>query len=222
MPSDSKRSSDVRQPGGVSDTSGPYDRMKSDIQLGMFGPGDRLVETALAERYDISRTPIREALRRLQHEGWVVRGQRGMEVRAYTIDEIFDLYEAREIVEAATARAAAKRRTPADLARLREWMTRMGRPDLDAQERISANRDFHAAVWRASHNDFLTDALERLYESSWQYMTSTLVKRDRWHDAQKEHLELMEAIEAGDGDKAADIITRHLRAARDHRAAHFD
>lgn len=208
----------IRANGYSSEADSAYAQIKLHIRLGYYAPGDRLVETELAERFGMSRTPVREALRSLQHDGWVVRGPRGMQVRRHSLEEIFEIYETREILETAAIRAAAQRRTEADLARIRELLAKMSDPSLDVADRIDVNREFHAAIWMASHNSVLSSMLDRLYESSMQYLASTLIRSDRWAKSMEEHNGMVEAIAAGDAQTGAALVSKHLKAARDYRA----
>lgn len=198
-----------------------YQRMRQDIVLGELPPGAPLIETLLAERYSVSRTPVREALRRLEQDDLVERVERTMRVRLHSPEEIFELYEVRMILEAAAARAAAERRTEFDIAEIRHLLGRMERPDLDLPARVQLNRDFHTALWRAGHNTMLLDTLERLYTNSVRYLNTTLTGDDRWRESLDEHREILTAIVDGDGDRAADVIVVHLREARDIRVGHW-
>ena len=105
-------------------TMGVYEQLRQSIIEGRLLPGESLVEANLASTYGVSRTPIREALTRLQQDGLVHRGDRGLVVRESTPEEILDIYETRVILEAQAARLAAKRRTEFELARImnEQWI----------------------------------------------------------------------------------------------------
>ena len=194
-----------------------YERVKHDIVTGALAPGEPLLETLLAERYAVSRTPIREALRQLDRDGLVERAGRSMRVRYFTPEQIYDIYEVRGILEGAAARAAAERRTPFDLDRLRDLLAHLEDDGLDVEQRASLNRGFHAAIWRAGHNSILIEQIERLYLTSIGHMSTTLADDARWRNSLDEHRRLLDAIEAGDGDEAERLTLEHLRAARDIR-----
>lgn len=200
---------------------GVYQRMRRDIILGELPPGAPLVETALAERYVVSRTPVREALRRLEQDDLVERVERTMRVRKHSPEEIFELYEVRTVLEVAAARAAAERRTEFDIAEIQHRLTRMERPNLDVEARAQLNREFHTALWRAGHNRTLLDTIERLYTNSVRYLNTTLTADDRWRESLKEHGQIVEAVLQRDADEAERVITKHLRRARDIRVGHW-
>ncbi|QPZ38415.1 GntR family transcriptional regulator [Paramicrobacterium chengjingii] len=193
-----------------------YDRLRADIISGEFMPGDGLGETALGKRYGTSRTPIREALHRLELDLLVERTPRGMQVKGSTPEEILDIYEVRIDLEGLAARAAAKRRTDLDLARIhaaRDEMSNLA----DAELRADTNRGFHESIWAASHNQTLIDQLERLSVHLLRYPTTTLSVEDRWESALSEHDELISAIADRDSDAAEQIAEQHMSRARDIR-----
>lgn len=197
--------------------SSTYLRIKHDIAMGALPPGTPLLELLLAERYSVSRTPVREALRRLEQDDLVERVGRTMRVREHSLEEVFELYEVRAILETAAAQAAAERRTEADLARLRDLVARMDDSELSVESRVQLNWEFHAAIWRASHNSVLADTLERHYTSSVRYTNTTLASKDRWTEALAEHRQMIEAIIERDQHAVVDVMEEHLRIARDIR-----
>lgn len=209
--------------GGPKDIAAPrdskttYARLKEEILLGTLPPGTRLVETLLAERYAVSRTPVREALGRLVHDGLVERAGRGMCVRVHTPEEIFELYEVRELLETAAARTAAERRTEFDIVRLQTITERLNQPDITLAERAPLNREFHASIWKAGHNSMLVDTLDRLTLHILQHMSTTLTSPGRWEQAIVEHRKIVEAIVDGNGEAAGQLVSEHLRAARSIR-----
>jgi DNA-binding GntR family transcriptional regulator len=194
-----------------------YERIKHDVVAGALAPGAPLVETLLAERYAVSRTPVREALRQLERDGLVERVGRSMRVRYFTPEQIYEIYEVRGILEGAAARAAAERHTAFDADRLRDLVARLEEGEDDAEQRMQLNRAFHAAIWRAGHNSILVEQIERLYVTSIGHMSTTLADERRWRDSIDEHRRLLAAIVEGDGDEAERLTLEHLRAARDVR-----
>ena len=140
-----------------------YEELRENIVNGRYEAGAPLVETALATEFSVSRTPIREALRRLEQDGLVERGSRGMHVRS-SHEEILEIYEVRITLEVAAARAAAERRTALDLARLEQIHQAMLTASTDDSERLATtNRRFHEIVWSMSHNATLIDLLAERY-----------------------------------------------------------
>ncbi|MEV0616803.1 GntR family transcriptional regulator [Nonomuraea sp. NPDC050404] len=195
-----------------------YQRMRDDIVSGALAAEAPLVEVALATKYGTSRTPIREALRRLEQDGLVERADRSMRVRARSPEEILEIYEVRISLEGIASRGAAERHTALDLAKLRRTAERMAQADrADTRGMAEANRRFHEAVWAASHNVTLVDLLTRLNDHLIRYPTTTLSHPGRWEEALEEHAELLAAIERRDAAAATEIAERHMTKARDVR-----
>jgi DNA-binding GntR family transcriptional regulator len=196
----------------------PYDRLKQAIMQGELVPGEQLVELALAEWCQVSRTPIREALTRLEQDGLVRRSDRGLIVRESSPEEILDLYDTRIVLESRAAAVAAERRTSIDLLAMRRADERVHRVDAgDANAMAERNRELHRTIWHASHNESLIDLLERLNLHLGRYPATTLAFPGRQATSHDEHRELINAIEARDAETASVLATRHFSAARDIR-----
>lgn len=196
--------------------SSVYDRIRDAILSGAFSDGRLLSENSLAAEFGTSRTPVREALHRLEDERLISRGPRGAVVRATSPEEILDIYEVRITLEGSAADAAARRSTPLDLARLRARLQEMHELDTPS-DRASSNRAFHAALWAASHSPTLVDLLERLDVHLHRYPTSTLDDDERWNAALAEHDALVDAIARADAAAARAVAEQHMSAARDVR-----
>ena len=198
----------------------PYEKLAQAIMTGELAPGQPLVETALAEWCEVSRTPIREALTRLEQDGLVVRGERGLMVRQRSPEEILDLYETRIVLEAMASRVAATRRSHLDLLTMRRLADRLETMETgDELAMAAANREFHRSVWRASHNDALSDLLHRLDMHVARYPSTTLSQPGRWDEANQEHRKIVEAIERQDAQLAHDLTAQHFTKARELRLA---
>lgn len=194
-----------------------YDQLKRAILEGELAPGHPLVETGLAETYGVSRTPIREALHRLQQDDLVERGDRGLCVAERSEEQILEIYEARIALEAAACEAAARRRNDMDLARLHGLLDAAPGDSPSPAEMARYNRRFHEAVWNASHNGTLIDLLSRLFLHLRRYPSTTLTFPGRWGEALEEHAGLVAAIEARDAEEAGRIGREHMAKARDVR-----
>lgn len=225
----------------------PYQRLKEAIRSGDLRPGQQLIESALAEWCEVSRTPIREALSRLTHDGLVERNERGLVVRERGPEEVLDIYETRIALEGTAARLAAERRSSHDLILLRRALSKLELVNGDSSEKdaeandeandeanheaniqaniqamVDTNRQFHTAVWRASRNVSLIDLLERLDLHLARYPASTLSSPGRWDRSNEQHRALVAAIEARDGDTAEKVALGHFTEARDIRLSLFD
>lgn len=195
-----------------------YEGLRAAIVSGEYDAGEPLVEVVLAERYGTSRTPVREALRRLEQDGLVERGDRGMRVRTRSPEEILEIYEARIPLEATAAGAAAERRTELDLVRIRRAAAKMGETATDdAHAMATANRVVHETIWAASHNGTLVDLLTRLNNHLTRYPATTLAAPGRWDAALGEHTEIIAAIERQDREAASELARDHMTRARDIR-----
>lgn len=192
-----------------------YGSIYALLQSGAYGPGDRLKESELAGRFGTSRTPVREAFRRLEAQGLLVHEpHRGMVVPRLDDQAVTELYVMREVLEGTAASLAARHTTEVESLALKDMLA-SDRAALSDPERLArTNRLFHEAIYRAAHNRFLVKALNALREAMALLGPTTLALPGRAEEAFAEHARIIEAIEARDCD-AAD------RAARDHiRAAH--
>jgi DNA-binding GntR family transcriptional regulator len=208
-----------RRPGSPSSVrESPYEKIKAAILDGTLAPGAPLVESSVAEWCGVSRTPVREALTRLEQDGLVIRGDRGLVVRERSPEEILDIYDVRIVLEETAARLAAERHTAFDLIRL-ERLLRTGEEidQSDPEALAESNREFHRAVWQAGRNESLMDLLTRLNTHLVRYPITTLTYPGRWQQALAEHRQLVEAISKRDSVRAAEIARQHLTEARDIR-----
>jgi DNA-binding GntR family transcriptional regulator len=194
-----------------------YRILKSQIQTGQLAPGAHLVEDTLSAQYGISRTPVRNALRRLGEEGLVtVEPNRGAFVASWTSDDTAEVMSIRAMLESHAAALAAERRTPEHLARMREICDSMeecerARPDDFRDELARQNHDFHLTILESSASPRLyniTANLTRvpLMAGSFQFYDDRQLKRSL-----DEHRELVSAIEASDSAAARAIMEAHLR-----------
>jgi DNA-binding GntR family transcriptional regulator len=138
-----------------------YERLRADVLAGRFEPGGVLLETVLARRYGVSRTPVREALGRLDQDGLLRRAARGYQVRSGTPEDVLEIYEARIALDSAAAFGAARRRTDLDLARLRH-LHDAAYSSRDPDVIRDLNAQWHVALWRAAHNRTIESLLTSL------------------------------------------------------------
>ena len=214
------RSRNVPLPTGKPHRQTAYDKLQHAIIDGTLPPGTPLVEGSLAEWCGVSRTPVREALMRLEQDGLVERSDRGMIVRERSPEEILDIYEIRIVLEETAARLAAERHTSMDRMRLERALKAAEElDDPDGALRAQRNQAFHETVWLASHNDALVDLLHRLNRHLTRYPATTLTYGDRWDEGLRQHRELVDAITSRDSDAAGQSARGHFTEARDIRLA---
>ena len=174
-----------------------------------LAPGAVIDERELVERLEIGRTPVREALRRLSHERLVeVYPRRGMFVTGVDVRELARLSEVRELLEPEAARLAAERATDVDRAELGALLVEL---DAGRSELIDLDERIHRAVYRAAHNDLLEATLEQYYVLALRIWSIALDRAHELEEAVAEHRALLEAIQAGDGDRAADTMRAHVQ-----------
>lgn len=196
-----------------------YAALRADILAGVLSPGDKLTETALADRLGLSRTPIREALNRLAIEGFVDRAP-GLAARvaAFRTDEVEQVFQIRVLLEGFAARRAAERATPsqtAELARLAQAMTARTPPrSAEDFEALSAdNERFHRLVMEAAEAHRLAAILALTVQVALVQRTyRRFSERDLIRSA-RHHEELAEAIAARAPDWAESVMSAHLLAA---------
>ncbi len=194
-----------------------YDRVRELIVGGAFPPGQRLTELDLSQRLDVSRTPVREALRRLESDGLVESGQRGVTVIRLSDAELREAYLVRASLEALTAELAAQRQqageiAPAALARLTGFAddadraTRAG----DLITGVRHNREFHRHVAVLAGNSLALGFLDRVWDRILVSTQDSLTAPSRTGQVDDEHRRLVEAITSGDGPSAAVLARDHV------------
>ena len=187
--------------------------IRDRITSGSLPRGARVHQEDLAAELGVSRTPVREALRRLAAEGLVeMRTNRGARVADIDQGGMRGAYEARLVVEPGAARLAARRRLPEPLARMRAAVAAQRRSLRSVERSFEASREFHLALVAASGNDYLLQLVERLWVAR---IGGTIYERqvetqERMVLDVREHEQILEAIEAGDARRAESRTRRHL------------
>jgi DNA-binding GntR family transcriptional regulator len=193
-----------------------YRAVRDEIIAGVIGSGTFLREEDLAERFGVSRTPVREALRRLETERIVERWQRGRRVPKISLTEALQLYDLRALLEGEAAAQAAESRSASDLVELEELTTRDRRLENSELARLTANLLFHTTVWSAAHNPVLDDVLRGLFARLAGVRGSTL-SDERWLETLDEHEALVSAVRERDADEARRIATQQVKRSRQLR-----
>jgi DNA-binding GntR family transcriptional regulator len=190
-----------------------YTLILEAIDTGVFKPGDRLVESDLAERFGVSRTPIREALQRLETQSLLARDGRSLIVASLDHNQLAELYVVRAELEGLAASLAARHATAEEVRVLRDMVNAdrglMGDPKAMAR----ANRRFHKQIHLSSHNRFLVQQLDLVHRSMALMATTSLAAAGRDKDALNEHDAIVSAIEAGDCDRAGEALRAHISKA---------
>lgn len=187
------------------------------IDSGIYGPGDRLVESELAERFGVSRTPVREALQRLETQGLLSRDGRSLIVASLDHTELAELYVVRAELEGLAAALAARHATPEEVRVLREFVEADRRLLGDPAALSRANRRFHRQIHLASHNRFLVQQLEMVHRSMALLATTSFAVEGRDAAGLEEHARIVEAIAAGDALAAEVAVKDHISKAFETR-----
>lgn len=187
--------------------------IEEQIATGQRQPGSRLDEQELAAEFGVSRTPVREALIQLAGAGLVdMRPRRGATVCDIGPARLCEMFELMAELEAMCARLAARRindteqKELLDAHRACEAARDAGDPD----EYYRLNEIFHAKIYAASHNGFLAEQASALHRRLRPYRRLQLRVRNRMQTSYSEHQAIVDAILAGDGDAAADLLRRHI------------
>ena len=194
-----------------------YTLILEAIDGGTYRPGDRLVESELAERFGVSRTPVREALQRLETQRMLARDGRSLIVASLDHNQLAELYVVRAELEALAARLAAKHAAPEEVRVLQEMIDEDHRQLSDPQALSRSNRRFHHQIHLASHNRYLVQQLDIVHRSMALLATTSLAVEGRGRAALAEHQAIVDAIRAGAEDEAAAALRAHISRAFETR-----
>ena len=190
------------------------------IDVGIYKPGSRLVESELAEQFGVSRTPIREALQRLETQSLLTRDGRSLIVASLDHNQMAELYVVRTELEGLAARLAAQHASEEEVNVLQQMVgaDRMRISDASALSR--SNKRFHKQLHLASHNRFLVQQLDLVYRSMALLATTSLAVEGRGPVALDEHQTIVTAISVRDGAAAYQAVKQHLSQAFITRLQH--
>ncbi len=196
-----------------------YGRIRAAIRDGSLAPGERVTETDLAARFGVSRTPVRQAIARLEAEGLLTHEpRRGLSVARPDHQQVVELYVMREVLEGAAARLAAQHASETEIAAMAEILAAEPAAFGDAAALAAINQRLHGMLYLAAHNRYLLRSLEQL--AATMSLLPTLLTRDgRAEAAHAEHRAILKAIAKRNGDAAEAAARAHARAAQRHRLA---
>lgn len=207
------KATSTKTPAGVPLSRLAYDALRADIRTRRLPAGYRVREIEIAERLGISRTPVREALRRLAAEGLLEQNQaRGFVVTEISPNRVMQLYAMREMLEGAAARFAAEQASPLEIQSLRQLVARLAHVDTPVKA-AAGNRRLHAAIAQAAHNAYLLQAIGVLRDALDLLGTTTYTAPGRIASGYAENLEIIERIAARDPDGAEHAARSHIRSA---------
>lgn len=195
-----------------------FDKLENDIIQGLYPKGEILTELRLAEQLGVSRTPIREALRRLEHERLIEDTGKGSLVLGITDDDLEDIMSIRERTEGLAAYYATinmtddGRKELSHIVDLQDFYYSKG----DTEHLRQVDDEFHSLICRLSRRSVLVDTLIPLHRKTRRYRRIAMEDRQRSAKTMKEHRAMYDAIMSGDADLAMELTTRHIANAKIH------
>jgi DNA-binding GntR family transcriptional regulator len=187
--------------------------IRNEVSSGILKPGDQLEVTALAERFGVSRTPIREAIRTLVESGVLeTRPRKGSFVRVLTAKQLLDLFQVAAELEGMACRLAALSLTKENVEAIESGLAKCTQA-AEFQNNVEyamANLDFHTAIHNASGNDWLIEQLRQLQINLNSYRTMPYEIRGRLKKSTDEHKIICDAILSGDGEHACNLMRDHM------------
>ncbi len=194
-----------------------YAELIEGLRVGRYRPGDRILAEDVAKTFKVSRTPVREALSRLQERGLLEITANGLSVAELDRTAVVELYAVRELLEGSAARFAAQHASPSDLYAMKQIAAAFAASQDDPARVAQLNRAFHDAIYEAAHNKFLVGLLDVMHDTLMLLPSTTFAVDGRQNLAVTEHQAILDAIEKRDPDTADQCAREHIRHARDTR-----
>ncbi len=195
-----------------------YKLLREAILKGKLEPGEKITEVEVAEQLNVSRTPVREAIRMLELEEFIVIvPQRGVFVSGVkSKKEIDDIFQVRVELEGLAASLTAKNITPEQIDELNYYSNQIKKciEDDDLKRCIKIDISFHQIIYEASENKWLQKFLDSLFEQMTRFRAQSLAQRGRMKKALNEHKELGAALSDGDSERARKLAREHIKGAR--------
>ena len=195
-----------------------FEKLENDIIQGVYAKGEILTELKLVEQLGVSRTPIRDALRRLEQERLIADTGKGSVVLGITSDDLLDIMNIRERIEGIAAYYAAKNITPEkaqELAHLSD-LQNFYYEKRDSERLRQVDDAFHDAICRLGGRHVITDTLIPLHRKTRRYRRLAMEDLERTTKTLQEHHAIYEAIAAGNAELARDLMTQHISNAKEH------
>lgn len=205
-------------PADLSQGGVAFAKLMEAIEQGTYRPGDRLREVEVAERLSLSRTPVREALRRLEAENIIEHRPRvGAVIRTLGQTEVVELYEMRLVLERTAAEMAAKHAAEAEVDAMAALNKEIAALPGGGPRAAAINQSFHRAIYLAARNRFLLDAARAMNNALLLLGPTTLADPERIATVVRQHGAILDAIGAGDIDAAGAAAEAHLQTSLRYR-----
>lgn len=195
-----------------------FEYLRNAILNGTLKPGERLMEINLAEQLGVSRTPVREAIRKLEKEKFVeMIPRKGAYVANLTARDILEVLEIRIVLEGFASKLAAERMTDDDVAELEEILKGFNQAleVLDRPEMITRDNEFHSKIYSAAKNNKLVEIVKELHDQFQRFRLIFFNEYDDYNDLQVWHQNILEAIRKRDGNRAKECAEYHVRSIRE-------
>jgi len=203
---------------GTSRAEYAYQMLLDAIREQRVEPGERVREEDVSRMLGISRTPVRQAMHRLQTRGLLVQAPgRGLLVAELGRPQVIELYAMRELLEGAAARLAAQHAGPSDIIAMRHVLEEFRKAAPNPRKLARINRMFHATIHEAAHNRYLSQSLDDFSDTLALLRGTTFSLKGRWKGELAENVELVDAIERRDSDAAETAARKNMRTALDVR-----
>ena len=195
-----------------------YQLLREAIAMNRLKPGDRVLESELATMFNMSRTPIREAIAALEADGLVsMDGARGRVVTKLDYQSVMELYAVREVLESTAAGLAARNASDMEILALRDMLEREGQILDDASKLTDHNRRFHEAIYYCSHNRYILKILEYIQTGMLLLPSAGRTGKEQREAALVEHRAIVDAIEARNPVASEAAVRHHVRQAQQAR-----
>ena len=187
--------------------------LRDAIRKGILKPGERLMEIQLADELGVSRTPVREAIRKLELEGYVIMmPRRGTYVANLSIRDVNEVFEIRTTLDSLASGLAAERITDEELERLQRLLVHIGEyiEENDMEKIVAADTEFHDILYQASRNTRLVGIIVNLREQMTRFRSMSMAFPGRLRETLAEHKRIVDAIAQGDVKEAQQAAEFHM------------
>ena len=201
-----------------------FEKLESDIITGVYARGELLTELKLVNQLGVSRTPIREALRRLEQERLIEETGKGSLVLGITVEDLMDIMEIRQRIEGLAAYYAAKNMTNTGLNQLREilHLQKFYFDKQDVEHACKMDDRFHDTIYKLCRRTVIHDTLLPLYKKTLRYRKLSVEDASRLEKSILEHQAILDAMATSDADLAASLIQNHIENAKENMIKRFD
>ncbi len=190
-----------------------FENLRDAILTGKLAPGERLMEIQLAETLGVSRTPVREAMKRLEQEDFIeVVPRKGAYVKMLDSKDILDVLELRYLLEGFAAKCAAENMTDSDIEAMQKLLDEFEEAvaNNDTMALIETDYKFHDRIYSANKNTKLKELIRNLQEQFYRFRTIYFTEYNNYNEITEGHRDILDALTAKDGKRAEKIVQAHI------------